>query len=194
MAKRRKDSTKSIIIEAAWELFYEQGYDETTVDQIIEKSATSKGSFYHYFNSKDELLSTLSTLWDDKYEELKQQFSDDMNSFDKLLFLNKELFTMIDNSIDEELLASLYSSQLTTKGQVHLLDQNRIYYQLLNEIVFEGQQKGELTKDFSPFEITKMYALLERAFIYDWCMCQGRYSLAEYSVKWMPLLLDKIRA
>lgn len=194
MEKRRKGSTKSIIIEAAWELFYEQGYDETTVDQIIEKSATSKGSFYHYFNSKDELLSTLSTLWDDKYEELKQQFSDDMNSFDKLLFLNKELFTMIDNSIDEELLASLYSSQLTTKGQVHLLDQNRIYYQLLNEIVFEGQQKGELTKDFSPFEITKMYALLERAFIYDWCMCQGRYSLAEYSVKWMPLLLDKIRA
>ena len=174
MAKRGKDSTKSIIIKAAWELFYEQGYDETTVEQIIEKSATSKGSFYHYFSSKDELLSTLSTVWDNKYEELKQQFPEQMNSFDKLLFLNKELFTMIDETIDAELLASLYSSQLTTKGQVHLLDQNRIYYQLLNEIVFEGQQKGELTNAHSPFEITKMYALLERAFIYDWCMCQGR--------------------
>ena len=116
-----------------------------------------------------------------------------MNSFDKLLFLNKELFTMIDETIDAELLASLYSSQLTTKGQVHLLDQNRIYYQLLNEIVFEGQQKGELTNAHSPFEITKMYALLERAFIYDWCMCQGRYSLAEYSSAWMPLLLGSIR-
>lgn len=193
MSKKPKESTKSIIIKAAWELFYEQGYDETTVDQIIEKSATSKGSFYHYFSSKDELLGTLSTLWDNKYEELKPRLTEAMSSYDKLLFLNRELFAMIDDTIDQELLASLYSSQLTTKGQVHLLDQNRLYYQLLNEIIFEGQQKGELTREFSPFEITRMYALLERAFIYDWCMCQGRYSLAEYSTKWMPLLLDKIR-
>ena len=58
----RKDSrnTKGRIIESAWELFYEQGYENTTIDDIVEHSETSKGSFYHYFDSKDGLLSSLS--------------------------------------------------------------------------------------------------------------------------------------
>ena len=49
----RKDSrnTKGRIIESAWELFYEQGYENTTIDDIVEHSETSKGSFYHYFDS-----------------------------------------------------------------------------------------------------------------------------------------------
>ena len=38
--------------------------------EIIELSHTSKGSFYHYFDGKDALLSTLSLLFDEKYEEL----------------------------------------------------------------------------------------------------------------------------
>lgn len=50
---------------AAWELFYENGYDDTTVDDIVERSGTSKGSFYHYFAGKDALLSSLSTLFDE---------------------------------------------------------------------------------------------------------------------------------
>ena len=47
MAKKNSRNTKGRIISAAWELFYEQGYDDTTVEEIIEKSQTSKGSFYH---------------------------------------------------------------------------------------------------------------------------------------------------
>lgn len=60
----RKDSrnTKGRIIESAWELFYEQGYENTTIDDIVEHSETSKGSFYHYFDSKDGLLSSLLPL------------------------------------------------------------------------------------------------------------------------------------
>ena len=40
----RNSGTKSRIIQAAWSLFYEQGYDDTTVDEIIEKSGTLKKS------------------------------------------------------------------------------------------------------------------------------------------------------
>ena len=55
-----KKSVKSRIVSAAWQLFYEKGYNGTTVDEIIELSGTSKGSFYYYFDTKDELLNTLS--------------------------------------------------------------------------------------------------------------------------------------
>ena len=55
-----KKGVKSRIVSAAWQLFYEKGYNGTTVDDIIELSATSKGSFYYYFSTKDELLDTLA--------------------------------------------------------------------------------------------------------------------------------------
>ena len=71
MAKKNARNTRSKIINAAWKLFYEQGYDDTTIEEIIDESGTSKGSFYHYFGGKDELLGTLSNIFDDKYEELE---------------------------------------------------------------------------------------------------------------------------
>lgn len=62
MAKRRSQNTRRKIVRAAWKLFYEQGYDDTTVEEIISESGTSKGSFYHYFSGKDALLSSLLGL------------------------------------------------------------------------------------------------------------------------------------
>ena len=53
MAKRNSRNTRGRIISAAWKLFYEQGYDGTTVEDIVFESGTSKGSFYHYFDGKD---------------------------------------------------------------------------------------------------------------------------------------------
>ena len=67
---RKSRNTKGRIVSAAWRLFYDQGYDNTTVDEIILESGTSKGSFYHYFEGKDALLSSLSYLFDEKYEAL----------------------------------------------------------------------------------------------------------------------------
>ena len=115
MNKRNKRNTKGRIVSAAWKLFYEQGYDNTTVDDIVFESETSKGSFYHYFNSKDALLSSLSYLFDEKYEELSENLDDTMSCVEKLIYLNKEVFKMIENSISIDLLAQLLSSQLITK-------------------------------------------------------------------------------
>ena len=70
MAKKSTRNTRGKIIDAAWKLFYRQGYDDTTVEEIIEESGTSRGSFYHYFQGKDALLSTLADVFDRKYEEL----------------------------------------------------------------------------------------------------------------------------
>lgn len=116
MAKKNTRNTKGRIIEAAWRLFYRQGYDDTTVEEIIEESGTSRGSFYPYFEGKDALLSTVSYLFDQKYEELSQTMDPDQDRFEQLMYLNRELFAMIENSVSLDLLARLYSSQLITRG------------------------------------------------------------------------------
>lgn len=43
----------------AQDLFKEIGYNETSVSKIIEKANIAKGTFYHYFKSKDELLEAI---------------------------------------------------------------------------------------------------------------------------------------
>ena len=157
MAKKSTRNTRGRIVSAAWKLFYEQGYEDTTVEEIIELSGTSKGSFYHYFDGKDALLSTLSSLFDEKYEELTGLLTPEMTAMEQLLFLNRELFHMIEDSISLDLLARLYSTQLTTNGEKHLLDHNRIYYKLLRKIIAKGQAEGQLSSRSNVNEMVKLY-------------------------------------
>lgn len=193
MAKKNGRNTKGRIVAAAWKLFYEQGYEETTVEDIIFESETSKGSFYHYFDGKDALLSSLSVLFDEKYEELMQEAHDDMDCIALLCWLNQELFKTIENTVSIELLARLFSSQLVTRGEKHLLDRRRTYYKLLRQIISDGQARGELSDTRTVGEIVKAYAMFERGLMYDWCLSGGEYSLAQYAGEMMPLLLEGFR-
>ena len=72
---------------------------------------------YHYFDGKDALLSTLSDLFDQKYLALQEAMDPAMPAMDKLLFLNRALFRMIENSVSMDLLARLLSTQLVTNGE-----------------------------------------------------------------------------
>lgn len=193
MPRKNQRNTKGRIVSAAWKLFYEQGYEDTTVEDIIFESETSKGSFYHYFEGKDALLGTLSVLFDEKYQELMETMEPDMESIEALEYLNRELFAMIDSSVSLELLARLLSSQLITRGEKHLLDRNRIYFKLLRKIVSEGQSRGEIRTDMSVNEITKAYAMWERALLYDWCLCGGEYSLLNYTKTMTPMFIAGFR-
>ncbi|MFS8629945.1 MAG: TetR/AcrR family transcriptional regulator, partial [Bacillales bacterium] len=47
---------RELIMERALELFAENGFEATSVQQITERCGISKGAFYLYFKSKDELI------------------------------------------------------------------------------------------------------------------------------------------
>lgn len=190
MPRKSTRNTKGKIVSAAWKLFYEQGYDNTTVEDIIYESETSKGSFYHYFEGKDALLGSLAMVFDEKYEELKAEMPADMNAVDKLVYMNHALFTMIDNTISVELLARLFSTQLTTRGEKHLLDRSRTYFKLLQQVVRQGLERGELRSDMTANQISNDYAMFERALMYDWCLSDGKYALCQYGDRMMPAFLQ----
>ena len=193
MGRKSTRNTKGAIISAAWKLFYEQGYDNTTVEDIVFESETSKGSFYHYFDGKDALLGTLAYVFDEKYEQLMQTMPADMDAVDALIYLNRELFTMIEDSISIDLLARLLSTQLLARGEKHLLDRSRYYFRLLRQIISNGQKNGQLRGDMSGNEILKAYAMWERALMYDWCLAGGEYSLVAYTDSVTPMFLESYR-
>ena len=192
MAKK-SSGTKKKIVTAAWRLFYEQGYEDTTVDEIIRMSGTSRGSFYHYFEGKDALLGSLADLFDEEYARLQDKLPADGNRFLQLMQLNSSLFSMIENSIDLTLITLMYATQLTTKGEKSLLDHRRLYYKMIRRLISEGQERGELRDDVPVNEIVRVYAMCERALIYDWCLCKGEYSLTEQGEKLMPFFLAGFR-
>ena len=191
MPRKNTRNTRGRIISAAWKLFYEQGYEDTTVEDIVFESETSKGSFYHYFDGKDALLGTLAYVFDEKYEELTQTMDPAMTAMEKLIYLNHELFAMIDGGVSMDLLARLLSTQLLAKGEKHLLDRNRTYFKLLRQIISQGQKDGQLRTDCTVNEIVKAYALWERALMYDWCLSGGEHSLVAYTDKMTPAFLQR---
>jgi AcrR family transcriptional regulator len=58
--------TRDRIVEAARELFWLQGYEATSVAEILDKAGVNAGSLYHFFRGKEDLL--LAVL--DQYKEL----------------------------------------------------------------------------------------------------------------------------
>ena len=194
MPRKNSRNTKGRIISAAWKLFYEQGYEETTVEDIVFESETSKGSFYHYFDGKDALLGTLANVFDEKYEQLMEVMDPSRDAMDLLVYLNHELFAMIDASVSIDLLTRLLATQLLARGEKHLLDRNRTYFKLLRRIIGEGQRTGQLRTDRTVNDIVKAYALWERALLYDWCLCGGEYSLVAYTDAMTPTFLESWRS
>lgn len=190
----KKTSTKNRIVEAAWKLFRAKGYDETTIEDIIALSDTSKGTFYHYFAGKDALLSSLSDLFDSYYEELYPALPTDMNRVDMLITLCQKVHRMIGEEIQLNILSYLYSSQVITKGNRHLLDQNRFYYRMIHEIAEEGFRRKEIREDLTVSEVARIFSMCERAIIYDYCICDGSIDLGDYTDRMIPILLEGLRA
>jgi AcrR family transcriptional regulator len=56
LARVRTEAKRREIVSAATELFYEHGYDRTSMSMISEKLGGSKATLYGYFKSKEELL------------------------------------------------------------------------------------------------------------------------------------------
>lgn len=187
------ESLKDRIIDVSWRLFYEKGYDNTTVDEIIRECGISKGGFYHHFPAKDDLLSSLSELFDKQYEIAIKKLDPDMNCYDKLMYLSDCLFRYIEEKVPVDILSLVYSTQVIKKGPKYLLDQNRLYFKTLSSVIKEGQTKGEIIGNKSLAELIKFYAMQERAVLYDWCICEGSYPLSSYGMDMLDFFLKTIR-
>ena len=69
-------ASRSRLLDAAWTLFSSQGYDATTMQQIVDAAGTSIGNAYFYFPNKERLLLELveeraERAWDDSEREVQ---------------------------------------------------------------------------------------------------------------------------
>ncbi|MBN1641625.1 MAG: helix-turn-helix transcriptional regulator [Anaerolineae bacterium] len=60
--ERRKREVRERLMEAAWQLFSDRGYEETTVAEIAEAADVAKGTFFNYFPTKESIAEQIM-LW-----------------------------------------------------------------------------------------------------------------------------------
>lgn len=63
MARTANPKTRESLMEAAFQLVRRQGLSATSVDEICAAAGVSKGAFFHYFKSKDELAAAAAHHW-----------------------------------------------------------------------------------------------------------------------------------
>lgn len=94
-----KGHTRQLIIEAADDLFYRQGFEHTSFADIAEVVKISRGNFYHHFKTKDEILDAVIKTRINRTEQMLVKWEDEsatpeacLKSYIRILLTN---WTMI---------------------------------------------------------------------------------------------------
>lgn len=193
MAAGTSQGMRKQIIEAAEKLFRRKGYVDTSIEEIIELAGCSKSTFYHYFDSKDELSSAPDQFdeeylnWYDSIEKL------DIGAIDLLMQLNQTFLKKNEMTYDMERAIAICRHQVSSKKGDRYLSPSRPYNRIIRRIILDGQEKGEIRRDVSAAELCKIYSMIQRGTLFDWCISGGTYSFQEFGMRSMGILLEGFR-
>lgn len=185
-----EESNRSKIVRAAWQLFHEKGYDATSISDVVTRAGVTEDIFYENFQEKNDLEYTLGELFDRKYSELMTQVNSRFNHYDILLYLNQEMFKLIESDVPLPLVKHMYVEN--AENAKNLLNKSRFYYSLIPRLIQEGQDKGEFREKESAQEIADNYFALERGIICDWCIKDGQDSLTKRGRRLMQMFLKEL--
>lgn len=153
---KEHDDRRNEILNTAEKLFYVKGYDRCTVNDILTAIGIAKGTFYHYFKSKEEVLDSIVS----RYEEIivsrvnKILATNDISLEEKLMGIFMAM--KITNPIDSEMLDDMHKVENVLLHQKML---NRIVMAmapLLVTVVEEGIEK-EVWKCRYPLQYMQIF-------------------------------------
>lgn len=159
---------KNELLDTAQELFFTQGYEQTTVETIIQKVGVSKGTFYYYFKSKEDLLDALIERMSEKILEEVRKIVD-REDLDAITKLNRAY--AVTRSVKLENLELLKVLLKVLYDDKNLLFRYKIYRNSteimapeFSKIIKQGIKEEVFNTDF-PDEAAKL--IFEIAFIFS---------------------------
>lgn len=195
MTQRQKRAleTKEKIFKASIELFKEFGFENVHINDIAKRTGTAKGTLYTHFKSKEHVVVEHYKGIDQHYELVYQKLPSTMPCYEKLMAIFKEGF-LFTEEIGKELLRVVLISQISGKEDIpYVMDKNRKIYNIVEEIITDGQTKGEFTKDINSYELVLLILQQYSGIFMRWCLLDEEVSLCELGLRSTSLVLDGIR-
>jgi len=141
----RIHARKKQIADKALKLFVTHGYDETSVEDIARACAMSKGNFYHYFDSKEELIYLIQRdiVQEQRGETtvLAQKVAD--NGHEKALgYFIERYYRSVDRHQDAYNFLNHVIVRLGSKGRRQLLRGSIDVQELFERLILAGIAEG----------------------------------------------------
>jgi AcrR family transcriptional regulator len=131
------------VMQAALELFADQGYANTSVQQVVDAAGVTKGALYHYFQSKDDLLFAI-------YERILSLQTDHLTAIiakgapvDETL--RAVCIDVVETSVDflqEGTVFFRSQHMLSAPRQQEVTRRRRAYHDTFSGLIAEGQRQG----------------------------------------------------
>ncbi|WP_153731481.1 TetR/AcrR family transcriptional regulator [Sporosarcina obsidiansis] len=115
----RSIATKKRLLEASKELFYENGFEQTTITQIIKRAKTGYGTAYVHFKGKDDILIML-------IEDVMQEFLDMANTpfaptskLEAKILIHKQVLMFLNMAHENHQIMSVFSEAIGLSSAVN---------------------------------------------------------------------------
>lgn len=171
------------IYENSKRLFKEKGYDKTTLAEIIEASGCSKGGFYHYYKSKEDIIPQVLDEYEQVYIECINSFVlPEQTGYENLINFYKTVY--LDTSEKALLRRDLYDIIVhIDRGDLFRVMRKRAdgaLTKMVCEVLEKGKIDGSLEYDIQPIIIAKLFSREFRYFDERMRKLIVRYNIETY--------------
>lgn len=172
--------TKQQLYRCAMELFREKGYDQVSVDEIVRKAGTAKGTFYIYFSSKADIITEMLRQYDDYYDQVAAGLDPTWSVERRLGHMIQASCRFTQDVIGLDLIRVLYIREVSGSGwEVRELNEERTLFHILVSLLEEGQRTGQCTQDMPAQELAMLILRGIRATFFEWCCQDGALDLTQ---------------
>ena len=171
---KKGEKRKKELLKIAYDMFLTQGYENTSVDEIIEKAQIAKGTYYYHFQSKEQMLEeVIDMMIDSETKMAKQIITMDISVPQKIVMM---LTSMKPTEAEQPIKNALFQPEnvlMHHKVRKKLIN---IITPLLSEVINEGVEEGIFECDNIP-ERVKMLLIIS-----DGTFNEGPFSEQDISV------------
>ncbi|RPF48762.1 TetR family transcriptional regulator [Hydrogenoanaerobacterium saccharovorans] len=173
----KKNQKRQELILTIVEVVNRLGYENLTIRDICREANISIGTFYHYFNEKSDIVRILFKGIDDYFENsVLPSFGND--ELKNILTFVCEYASYCDKS-GVAITREISTAPLINASRNYLSNQKRKLSIIIEGVVFRGQQKKQITQDFTVEQIAQMVLVGMRGYSADWAKNQGAYDIVE---------------
>ena len=141
---------KNQILEAAMRVFARSGFDKARMDDIVEESGLSKGTLYWYFESKDDIItSILENMFDQELAHLNE-LQGEGSAADRIMAFTQQSIADLDEM--RWLIPLVFEFYARALRQENVQEVLRKYLHAYLEILTPMIQSGIDLGEFQPLE------------------------------------------